>query len=76
MIEIRSAIAFIAATTSGATEKSSCAANRAARIIRSGSSLNEISGAAGVRITSAGQVGQPAVRVVELLVRQRDAPSR
>ena len=48
---IRSAMAVIAATTSGATVNSSCAANRAARIIRSGSSLNEVSGAAGVRIT-------------------------
>ncbi len=51
MISIRSAIAVIAATTSGATVKPSCAAKRAARIIRSGSSENESSGRPGVRIT-------------------------
>ena len=49
MISIRSAIAVIAATTSGATMKPSWAANRAARIIRSGSSENESSGVPGVR---------------------------
>lgn len=48
---IRSAIAVIAATTAGSGVKSSCAANRAARIIRSGSSENESSGEPGVRIT-------------------------
>ena len=49
MIPIRSAIAVIAATTSGATVKPSWAANRAARIIRSGSSEKESSGGPGVR---------------------------
>ena len=49
MISIRSAIAVIAATTSGATVKPSCAANRAARSIRSGSSEKESSGRPGVR---------------------------
>ena len=48
---MRSAIAVIAATTSGATAKPSWAAKRAARIIRSGSSENESSGAPGVRMT-------------------------
>ena len=43
MISIRPAIAVIAATTSGATVKPSWAANRAARIIRSGSSEKESS---------------------------------
>ena len=49
MISIRSAIPVIAATTSGATTKPSCAANRAARSIRSGSSEKESSGVPGVR---------------------------
>ncbi len=48
---IRSAMSVIAATTSGATVKPSCAAKRAARIIRSGSSENESSGRPGVRST-------------------------
>ena len=50
IIEIRPAIFFIASTTSSSNVKSSCAANLAARIIRSGSSLNDCSALAGVRI--------------------------
>ncbi len=46
---IRAAMAVIAATTSGATSKPSWAANRAARIIRNGSSPNDSSGGPGVR---------------------------
>ena len=42
-------MAAIAVRTSGATSKPSWAANRAARIIRSGSSVNEDSGVPGVR---------------------------
>jgi len=49
----RPAIAVIAACTSGTTVKPSCAANRAARSIRSASSLNESSGDPGVRSTRA-----------------------
>ena len=48
---IRSAMSVIAASTSGATVKPSWAANRAARIIRSGSSEKESSGRPGVRST-------------------------
>ena len=59
MIAIRSAIAVIAATTSGATTKPSWAAKRAARSIRSGSSLNEISGVAGVRIIPLARSSRP-----------------
>ena len=44
-------MSVIAATTSGATVKPSWAVNRAARIIRSGSSENESSGRPGVRST-------------------------
>ena len=73
---IRSAIAVIAATTSGATVKPSWAANRAARIIRSGSSENESSGAPGVRSTRCGQVDDAAERVLEGAPGQRTAPSR
>ena len=51
MISIRSAIAVIAATTAGSTANPSWAANRAARIIRSGSSEKESSGRPGVRST-------------------------
>ena len=57
MIAIRSAMSVIAWTTSGAGTNPSWAANRAARIIRSGSSLNEISGPAGRPDHPVGQVG-------------------
>ena len=59
MISIRPAIAVIAATTSGATVKPSWAAKRAARIIRSGSSENESSGAPGVRSTRSARSTTP-----------------
>jgi hypothetical protein len=49
MISMRPAMSRIAETTAGSTVKPSCAANRAARIIRSGSSENESSGRPGVR---------------------------
>ncbi len=48
---MRSAMSVMAATTAGSTVKPSWAANRAARIIRSGSSENESSGVPGVRST-------------------------
>ena len=48
-MEIRSAMAVIAVTTAGSTVNASCAANRAARSIRSGSSEKESSGRPGVR---------------------------
>ena len=51
MISIRPAIAVIASTTPGSTVKPSCAENRAARIIRSGSSEKESTGRPGVRST-------------------------
>ena len=51
MISIRPAISRIAATTAGSTVKPSWAANRAARIIRSGSSEKLSSGRPGVRST-------------------------
>ncbi len=76
MISIRSAIAVIAATTSGATSKPSWAANRAARIIRSGSSEKLSSGRPGVRSVPVGEVDDPAVRVLERPVRARRPPSR
>ncbi len=44
------AMSAIASRVPGSIPKSSCAANRAARSIRSGSSANDDSGAAGVRI--------------------------
>jgi len=52
-IDSRPAIAVIAARTSGTTANPSSAVNRAARSIRSGSSLNESSGRPGVRSTLA-----------------------
>jgi hypothetical protein len=58
-ISMRPAIAVIAATTSGRTVNPSCAANRAARIIRSGSSPKETSGAPGVRSTPAARSFRP-----------------
>ena len=76
MISMRPAISVIACLTSGATSKPSCAANRAARIMRSGSSPNESSGRPGVRSTSVGQVQQAAVRVHEPVARARAPPSR
>ena len=54
------AISAIAARTRGATAKPSCETNRAARNIRSGSSPNDTSGAAGVSSTPALQRGQSA----------------
>ena len=57
---IRSAIAVIAATTSGATRIRSWAANRAARIIRSGSSENDRSAVPGVRRTPAARSVRPS----------------
>ena len=56
---IRSAIAVIAAITRGAGVKNSCEVNRAARIIRNGSSLNDCSGVPGVSITSAARWARP-----------------
>ncbi|MEY9487537.1 hypothetical protein RKD26_003331 [Streptomyces calvus] len=56
---MRPAISFIAVTTSGATSKSSWAAKRAARIIRSGSSENDSSGVPGVRSTRAARSPRP-----------------
>ncbi len=56
---MRSLMAFIAATTSGATTKSSCAAKRAARIIRSGSSEKDSSGVPGVRSTRSARSLRP-----------------
>ena len=50
IIEIRPAISLIAVITSSSKVKSSCAAKRAARIMRSGSSLNDCSARDGVRI--------------------------
>ena len=71
-MSMRSAIAFIAATTSGATSKSSCAAKRAARIIRSGSSEKDSSGRARGAQHTLREVLKTAVRVDELLLGQRD----
>ena len=51
IISNRFAISFIAAITSGAISKLSWLAKRAARNMRSGSSLNESSGVPGVRST-------------------------
>ena len=56
---MRAAIAVIASTTSGATAKPSWAANRAARIIRSGSSEKESSGVPGVRSTCSARSTMP-----------------
>ena len=50
---MRLAISDIAATTSSATVKFNCAANLAARIIRSGSSEKESAGEPGVLIKPA-----------------------
>ena len=47
----------------GSTSNSSCAANRAARSIRSGSSSKERSGSIGVRSTRRREILQAAVRV-------------
>ena len=49
MISIRPAISKIALLIAGSTVKFNCEANRAARIIRNGSSLKESSGVPGVR---------------------------
>ena len=66
----------IAATTSGSTVKPSWAANRAARIIRSGSSEKESSGVPGRAQHPVREVDHAAVRVDELAARQRAPPSR
>lgn len=58
-ISIRAAISVMAVTTSGATAKSSWAANRAARIIRRGSSENDSSGVPGVRSTRPARSARP-----------------
>jgi hypothetical protein len=50
----------IAAITSGAMSNSSCDANRKARSMRSGSSLNDSSGAIGVRRTRADRSFTPS----------------
>ena len=71
-ISRRAAISVIAATTSGAAVKPSCATNRAARIIRSGSSLNDCSGVTGVRSICASMSSQTAEQVDELARRQPD----
>ena len=52
-------MSVIAATTAGSTSKSSWAANRAARSIRSGSSENESSGVPGVRSTPRARSARP-----------------
>ncbi len=52
-------ISTIASCTRGASVKPSCETKRAARSIRSGSSLNEISGAAGVSRTPARSASIP-----------------
>ncbi len=59
-MSIRSAMSRMAATTSGATSNPSWAENRAARIIRSGSSLNDSSGVPGVRSTRAAKSRSPS----------------
>ncbi len=56
---IRSAIAVIAAITRGAGVNSSWEVKRAARIIRSGSSLKDCSGVPGVSITCAARCANP-----------------
>ena len=53
------AIAVIAATTRGAGVNPSCATNRAARSIRSGSSANDSSGVAGVSSTPLASAASP-----------------
>ncbi len=61
-IASRSAWAVIAATTSSATSKPSWAAKRAARIIRSGSSMNESCAVPGVRMMPAARSAWPSNR--------------
>ena len=73
---IRSAIAVIAAITRGAGRKNSWEVKRAARIIRSGSSLNDCSGVPGVSISLRGQVRQTAVRVRRTACSAARRPSR
>ncbi len=55
----RGASSVIASRTSALTVKSSCAVNRAARSIRSGSSVNESCGRPGVRSTLALRSASP-----------------
>ncbi len=59
-ISSRGAWSIMAARTSGATVKPSVAANRAARRMRSGSSLNESSGRPGVRSTFSFSASRPS----------------
>ena len=59
-------------TTAGSTAKPSWAANRAARIIRSGSSLNESSGRPGVRSSPAARSSSPPYGSTNVVGRQRD----
>lgn len=80
-MSIRSAMSVIARTTSGAGLNSSWDANLAARIIRSGSSLNETSGADGVLMTLSARSSSPpnglanspvtADNAIELMVKSR-----
>ena len=60
-IASRPVIERIAATVAGSTSNPSCAANRAARIIRSGSSLNESAGAPGVVIIWSARSSSPSL---------------
>lgn len=57
---ISSDIDVIASTTRGAAVKPSCAENRAARIIRSGSSANDSCGSAGVSSTFSRSASMPS----------------
>ena len=59
IIEILPDISFIACRTSGAISKSSWLANRAARIMRSGSSEKEFSAFTGVRKTLFAKSSKP-----------------
>ena len=56
---MRSAISLIASWTSGATRKPSLDANRAARIMRNGSSPKDTSAGAGVRSTPSARSRNP-----------------
>ena len=64
---MRSAMSLIAVTTSGAGRNPSWATKRAARIILSGSSLNELSGVAGVRINRCARSVNPPYGSTNLL---------
>ncbi len=73
---IRSAIRVMAARTSSCTVMPSCAAKRAARIMRSGSSEKEASGAPGVAQDGSVQVADAAERIHELQRRAAAGPWR